>query len=389
MDPEKKGNFGKMIFEKINVEKIFIGLVLLLGIVVVINIALTSSISSELKNSIAAVQESVKPAKIEVTAIRDSECTDCVDVSSIVQYIKSANANITKETTLEFNSADAKKLIVLYKIQKVPAVIVTGEIEKVNVQGLEKKENALLLADLNPPYTNATTGRIIGRVSLILLKDDKCAKCNDFSNLITQIKSAGVKISQQKDIAASSDEGKELLEKYGIGFVPAIILSKDASAYDVIQKAWPQIGSQEADGSYVLRTVSPPFMNLTTGELRGIVSIIYLTDKSCTDCYDVNQHREILASPQSFAINLDKEETFDISNARGKELLKKYNITQVPTIIISGEVSVYPSSLILKQFFSVEEDGSYVFRKLSSVGAYKDLTTNEVVKAQQQALQNE
>ncbi len=384
MDPEKRGNLGKTIAEKISIEKIFIGLVLLLGIVVIINITLTSSISSELKNGKIAVKESIKPAKIELAVIKNSGCSDCFDVSTLINYIKSLNANITKETVLEFSSVDARQLISQYKIGQIPAVIVTGEIENVDIQGMEKKENALLLANSPPPYTNTTTGRIEGRVSLLVLKDAECTKCNDLISLITQIKSAGIRISEETTVSTSSDEGRELIDKYKLGFVPTLILSKDASVYGVIDEAWPQIGSRETDGSYVLRMVSPPFINLTTDELKGIVSLIYLTDESCKDCYNVNQHREILTSPQSFAITLDKEETFDISDVKGKELLSKYNITQVPTILVSGEVGAYPSSLILKQFFSVEKDGSYVFRKLSSVGTYKDLTINEVVKAQQE-----
>ena len=160
------------------------------------------------------------------------------------------------------------------------------------------------------------------------------------------------------------------------------MLSEDASFYNVIQQAWPQVGSREKD-AFVLRLVSPPFINLTTGKLRGIVNIIYLTDKSCSDCYDVHKHKEILTSEQSFAVKLDKEETFDVSDAKGKELIVKCNITLAPTIILSDEISVYPSIYALKRFFSVEKDGSYIFRLLSAVGTYKDLTKNEVLKAPQ------
>ena len=215
------------------------------------------------------------------------------------------------------------------------------------------------------------------------LKDSECGKCNDLTPLINQIKGAGVKIYEEKIIEPNSNEGKELIKKYNIGFAPTIILSKEASAYDIIQQAWLQIGSKEIDGNYVLRLVNPPFINLTTNMLRGLVNIVYLTDKSCLECYDVNKHKEILTNQQSFAINLEKEETFDISDVRGKELIAKYNITQVPTVILSEEINVYPSSQVLKQFFSVEKDGSYVFRTTQSVGTYKDLTTNQVVEIQQ------
>ena len=232
--------------------------------------------------------------------------------------------------------------------------------------------------------TEAATGRIEGRVTLSILKDASCDKCNELTVLTNQIKAAGVKISQEKTVSSTSDEGKGLISKYDIDFVPTLVLSKDAAAYQIIQQAWPQVGTKESDGSYVLRLVNPPYINLTTGKLRGLVNAVYLTDKSCTECYNVSVHREILTSPQSFAVKLDKEEYVDVENAKGKELIAKYNITQVPTVILSDEISAYPSTVALKQFFSVEKDGYYVFRKDAVVGAYKDLTTNQIVKPIQQ-----
>lgn len=377
MNPEKK---PKAISKKLNIENIFIGITILLGIVVVINIILTFSLNKDIKKSSEAALEKLKPAKIELVIIKNSKCADCFDISAVAGHLKSANANITKETTFEFTSKEAKELIKKYGIEKVPAVVLTGEIEKASIQGLVKKEDALLLSDILPPYTSTATGKIEGRVVLYHLKDAACGKCSDLSILISQIKGAGVRIAQEKIIEPSSDEGKNLAKKYGIDFAPSIILSKDASIYGIIQQAWPQIGTKESDGSYVLRTASPPFINLTTGKLRGIVNIVYLADKSCAECYNVSQHREILANPQSFAVKIEKEETYDISDAKGKELIAKYNITQVPTAILSDEISAYPGSLALKQFYSVEKDSFYVFRLLSVVGTYKDLSTGQVVK---------
>ena len=79
-------------------------------------------------------------------------------------------------------------------------------------------------------------------------------------------------------------------------------------------------------------------------------------------------------------MRLEKEEAYDISDAKGKELIAKYNITKVPTIILSEEIKAYPSSTALNQFFSAEKDGSYVFRKMDDVGTYRDLALNQVVK---------
>ena len=388
MDPEKRG-IKKIISNKLNLENIFIGLIVLLGIIVIVNIVLTFNLNKDLKKSTATIQEKSKPAKVELVLIKNSKCSDCSDISTVANHIKNSNVNVTKETMLEFDSKEGKEIIGRYKIERVPAVVLTGEIDKVNIQGLEKKENALLLTKVEPPYTNAATGKIEGRVILFYLKDPACEKCSDLTPLISQIKNAGVKISEEKTIEPSSDQGKELIKKYSIDFAPTIILSKDAAAYSIMLQAWPQIGSKEADGSYVLRLVNPPFINLTSGKLRGLVNIIYLTDKSCAECYDVNQHREILANPRTFAMKFEKEETLDISDSRGKEMIDKYNITQVPTVILSDEIGVYPSTLALKQFFSVEKDGSYIFRKVSVVGTYKDLAANKVVKVQQQTPQGQ
>ena len=325
----------------------------------------------------------MKPAKIELTLIKNSKCSDCSDISAVIKNIKSRNVNVTKESAFDFDSKQGKDLISKYKIQKIPSFVVTGEIDEVNVQGLEKKDNSLVLSNIQPPYTNAVTGKIEGRVSLYILKDPSCEKCADFTSLTNEMKRAGIKITEEKSIDSASNEGENLIKKYNIGFVPAIILSKDASLYPIMQQAWPRLGTIESDGSYVLRLISPPYINMTTGKLRGLVNVAYLTDKSCTECYNVNVNKQILANQQGFAMKFDKEETIDISDAKGKELIAKYNITQAPTIILSDEVSAYPSSKALQQFFSIEKDGSYIFRKLQVLGTYKDLKTNQIVKAPQ------
>ncbi len=373
----------KKILKKIGLQDIFIGVVIILGIALALNILLTFNINKELKKDAELAKESLKPAKIELILLKNSKCNDCYDIAAITQNIKNLNLNITKERALEFDSKEGKEAIAKHKIEKIPAIIVTGEIEKASIQGLEKKENALVLTKLAPPYTNAATGRIEGRVILYHLKDAECAKCNELKVFISQIKGAGIKISEEKSISANSDEGRELIKKYNIGFVPTIILSKDAAEYSIISQAWLQVGSKETDGSYVLRVVNPPFINLTTGQLRGIVEITYLTDKSCKECYNVSLHESILTSPQSFAMKLDEQKTIDIGEDKGKELAAKYNITQVPTVILSSEANAYPLSRILKQFFSIEKDGSYVFRKAPLVGTYRDLETNEVIEVEQ------
>ena len=375
---------AKKIPNGINLWQVFLVLAVLLGIILVINIIIGFQMGSELNNNVQAAREKSKPAIIELMIVKNSKCNDCYDVSEVVGKLKELSANFTKQTEVELDSGEGRQILGKYNIDKVPAIIMTGEIKKVNAEGMEKRGDALVIDKFSPPYTNVSTGKIEGRVSMVILKDDKCTKCNGMETLINEIKGAGIGISNMKTVLIASDEGKDLIKKYKIGFVPVLLLSKDASVYDIIQRAWGQVGSKDDDGSYVTRVVYPPFINLTTGELKGIVNVVYVVDKSCTECYDPKRHREIITSQQGFSVSLDKEEVIDINDAKGKELISKYNITQAPTVILSREVSAYPSGRLLKQFFSVEKDGSFVFRKNEQFGTYRDLTNNTIVKFAEQ-----
>ncbi len=363
----------------INSKHIFIGLAALLAVILIFNIAVTISIDNNLKKSAEEIKEKSRPGKIELAVIKNSKCSDCFDIAPVLSSIRKSKANITKETTLEFGTPQSREILSKYKIQKVPAVIVTGEIEKVSLNGMEKRDDALVLSGVNPPYTNASNGRIEGHVSLIKLVSPDCEQCSDLLSLSTQIKQSGVKISAEAGVTTDSREGKELIEKYKIGFVPTMIFSGDLKAYPIIDKAWQQVGTRESDGSYVLRLASPPFINLTDSELKGLVEMTYLLDESCPQCFNASIYRKVLEDPKGFGVSFEKEEILDIRDARAKELIAKYNITQVPTVILSEEINVYPSRQSLKQFFSVEKDGSYVFRKVSVLGNYKDLMSNKVV----------
>jgi len=380
---EKKFHKTASSKKRFNLYNAFIGLIILLAVILLINIFLTINLSNDLKKSAEAAKESARPAKVELAVIKNSKCSDCFDISAVLNYIKAAKLNVTKENAYEFDSTNGKQLAGKYGIEKAPSVIITGEIGKLQMQGSVKNKDALIFAP-EPPYTSISTGKTEGMVVLYYL-DPQCGKCRDISLLIEQIKGAGIRISAQKNVTPESDEGKNLIKKYNIDFAPTIIMSRDASAYSIMQKAWPPIGSKEPDGYYVFRLAAPPFINLTTGKIRGLVGITYLTDKSCTECYDAKLHKEILTNPQTFGMKLDKEDEFDIADAKGKEMIAKYNITKVPATILSDEVKAYPSSRALSQFFSLEKNGYYVFRKLEVLGTYKDLSTNQVVKAPQRA----
>src|SRR3990167_861687 len=134
MDTEKKRL--KSISKKMNIENIFIGIIILLGVVLILNMFLAYNLNKDIKKSSEAALEKLKPAKIELALIKNSKCSDCFDISTIASHVKNANVIITKEAMFEFDSKEGKAITSKYNIEKVPTVVITGEIDKFSIQGL-------------------------------------------------------------------------------------------------------------------------------------------------------------------------------------------------------------------------------------------------------------
>ena len=343
------------------------------------------SLKNTLDKKINEVKELSIPAEISIVSIVDSSCSDCITISDLLESVKKDHVNVTSEKTIEYNSGDAGELIKKYNIKLIPTVIVSSsQFKKTSLEkkwkdlGSVESDGSLVLRTLNPPYRDLSERRVVGRVTYTLINDRECALCSDISSLKTLLVSSGVIINEEKTLDMSDAEASELIGKYNIEKIPAIILSNDVDAYSNIKQSWIQMGTVEPDGTYVFRQTSPPYKNVSSKETLGLVSLILLKDDLCTECYDVNTHKQILASMSVTAVN---ESTYDISSEKGKALVNKYQITKVPTFILQGDASIYPSITgIWPQVGSVESDGSHVFRKVEVLrgSKYRDLTTGDV-----------
>ena len=94
----------KRASEKFKLEYVYLGLMVLLGTVLLFNIFLTFGLNKEMKNKSAELKEKLKPGEIELTTIKNSKCSDCFSVAAVISSIRSSKINITKESTLEFDS---------------------------------------------------------------------------------------------------------------------------------------------------------------------------------------------------------------------------------------------------------------------------------------------
>jgi thioredoxin-related protein len=381
MEQHKENHKQKRRLSKSFYTKVYLVLGLALILFTLYNITQTASFSKLFDQRLAEAKEAAKPAKIQLITILDSKCKDCFDILPVVNSIKKANINITQEENLGLNSDKAMKLIDKYKVEKVPTVLLFGEIDKINIKDLEKRDDALVFTQVNPPYTYTKSKQIIGMVSTILLEDSSCDKCSNLDYVLDGLKKLGIKMSQEDVVDRDSKKGKELISKYGIRTVPTLIFSKDLGAYgSEIIDGWGQIGYVGDDGSYITSIKNPPYLDLAINEVLGLVSMTVLVDDSCEDCYEPDDfHKPIL---QRMGVVLEEEKRVDVSSALGMYLIKKYDIEKVPTIILFGDMDEYQTLVrAWRDVGSVEPDGAYVFRKVEvAKKTYKDLSKDEIVR---------
>lgn len=348
------------------------------------NVYTLSSFNNALDKKLEEAKEAARPASVQLTVITASSCNDCYDISNIVSAIESSGANITGRAEADFSSGGAKQLIEKYGIEKLPSLIINGEISRIKPsrerQMMEEKDGALVFTGQEPPFVDAATGNVRGKIVLTHIKKEDCEKCLNLTPLISQLAGSGLRFVEQKSISADSSEGRRLLAGYNITKVPTIIMDSEAQLYKNIADAWSQIGSIEKDGSLVMREISPPYYSIKEAKVKGLVSFTAVVDKSCSECYSPYEfHKPIL---QRMGVAFGEEKSIDALDSDGSSLISRYSIEKIPTIILKGDVEEYPVLVSAwRDVGTKEADGAYVFRKVElAQQAYKDIAANKIVK---------
>lgn len=217
-------------------------------------------------------------------------------------------------------------------------------------------------------------------VSLIIVSatsqcDNKCFDASLYQPQLTQI---GVNFGTTTQYELGTAEASAAISKYGLTTLPALVFSKELGSYSQIASVWTQVGTIANDGSYVLQGANPPYYDLATGSVKGLVSLTYLNDSSCSQCYDVTLHNQILSR---FGMQFSNTSVVDVASAAGKALVAKYGITAVPTVLLDAEAGRYRSfGQIWQSVGTVAADGTYIFTNLTAIGQpYMDLSTGKVV----------
>ncbi len=216
------------------------------------------------------------------------------------------------------------------------------------------------------------------KVDVTHIVDSSCEICSSEDVIVQVFEASGMVVGRETTVEYDSGEGQRLINNFGLQTVPAVVFSQDIIDYPNITGVLTRLNSSEIDGSYALSVRQPPFRNLSEG-IVGLVDLAYINDSTCDQCYDVFLHRSILSI--NFGVFVDREVIIDVNSPLGKEFLNRYNITKIPTVIVSDDANVYPGLMQLWDGVgTIEEDGYMVFRNLTQLNAiYKNLETGRLV----------
>lgn len=215
-------------------------------------------------------------------------------------------------------------------------------------------------------------------IEIISIIVSNCADCFSLIPFINSIKELNVNVENEETLNLSDKKAQELIKQFNIAKAPTLVVTGEIKKDKALESVWKKIGKIEND-TFILTQNGAPYVLVASGEVKGRVRVTMITDRDCSECYDVTIHEKIL---KQMGLNLQNERITEVDFPDGQELIKKYNIQLVPTIVLTGDAGAYPA---LKQVWSrvgsVEDDGTYIFREgVKQMGTYKDLGMGEIIQ---------
>lgn len=197
--------------------------------------------------------------ELEITLLTAPDCADCFDLTPLRDYLAQNGVTDGQIKEVPYDSWKGKSLTRKYDVAQVPTAIFTGAVSSYDfMQGLvdsigEMRKDAFVVTRLQPPYYDLAEEKVRGTFELIFITDQTCAECYDVTLHRTVFERMSMQASKESVIDVGTEEGAAVVEEYQIASVPTILLRGDLGVYESLQEIWPQVGTIEQDGTYVLR----------------------------------------------------------------------------------------------------------------------------------------
>ena len=211
-------------------------------------------------------------------------------------------------------------------------------------------------------------------LQLTKLVPDSCDSCFKIEGAVDELKNLNVNIKNEETISSSSQQGKELISKYNIKKLPTIIVSGEITKSEQITNYFEEKGEIQED-TFIYTSLIPPYLDIASNQIKGLVQIKYLIDSSCEKCIDLTP---ISSALQQQGLFVQDEQSIEYNSNEGKELINRFDIKEVPSILISEEVDYYSEIKdALIQSGATKKEGFYAVN--STLPPYRDLAQNKIV----------
>ena len=280
--------------------------------------------------------------KLNITfTIIGNECKDCMDMNKVLKKLPFAIK--VSERSVEMST----RLIEKYDIKRIPVIIGIGNGEVLSKMGFKAVDDIWILDNILP-YKLLKTGEITGIINVTAIDHKDCRGCipakeyiNDFEEFM-QFKEVTI-------LSSDDEEAIKLIKDYKIERFPALLLKGDVHLHDFYESLL-NLGRKRG-GVLVLDELNPPYYY--EGEVYGLVGVTYIGCDNCSIAKDT-------FAPFLEKIKIVYENVLTAES--GKKLINKYNITQLPTMVLSRDALVYEDFVKRwEDVGSIEED-ALVFR---------------------------
>lgn len=197
---------------------------------------------------------------VDIIEIVDSSCSKCVDLKQIPLALAQSGVALGDWKKFEYGSVEGKQIIEEYSLVQIPSLLISDEIDYyenvkqtlAQVGAIDKGEFYSLHSTL-PPYLNLTNNKVVGLTDVIMITDENCDNCYDVNLNKVILARLGVVIDTENTYDVNSPQAKQLISKYTISKVPMFLISPEAESYSSLVSVWPQVGTIEDDGWFVMR----------------------------------------------------------------------------------------------------------------------------------------
>src|SRR3989339_51540 len=214
------------------------------------------------------------------------------------------------------------------------------------------------------------------RLDVVVVVDGTCQTCTSPKPFLDALQKQQVVFSSIIQIDGTTEDGKHYISVHKLESFPAVIVSGETSRGAELEQFLAQI-SARGDGTFIY-SVPAPYHEVVSDKVRGLFRTTYITPIGCSSCYDVTNNAMAL---QNLGVNVIEDKALTTESPEAKELIQEYKISYLPTVILVGDLEVYPAfQNVWSQVGTKEQGGTYVLRDgVKLMGTYYDLQLNQAV----------